>query len=63
VAESSADTQNACGEGVRTLVERLPSLNQEPTIRREDGETENGGTTVVVVDLVDFVLTSDDREK
>ena len=63
VAESSADTQNACGEGVGTLVERLPSLNQEPAIRREDGETENGGTTAVVVDLVDLVLTSDDREE
>jgi hypothetical protein len=29
-----------------------------------DGEPENGGTTaVVVVDLVDFVLISEDREE
>jgi putative transposase len=64
VAESSTDTQNACGEGTSTLDERLPSSNQEPAIRRMDGEPENGGTTaVVVVDLVDFVLISEDREE
>lgn len=63
VAASSADTQNACGEGVSTLNERLSSLNQESAIRRSDGETENGGNTAVVVDLVDFVLISDDREE
>jgi putative transposase len=63
VAGSSADTQNACGEGVSTLDERQPSSNQEPAIRPVDGETENGGTTAVVVDLVDFALISDDREE
>lgn len=65
VAESSADTKNACGEGVSTLDERLPSSNQEPTIRRVDGEAENAGTTAVgvVVDLVDFFAIGDDREE
>ena len=66
VAESYADTQNACGEGVSALSERLPSSNQEPMIRRTDGESENGGTTTRYmpgVDLVDLVLLSDDREE